>query len=137
MKLEEAPWGDLWGKPLDARRLAKMLKPYGIKPKQLRLDPETTMKGYQAADFEDAWNRYLPSRRETSETGKQTASGQSGEGVRDVPENSDVTGTSPPRETFSELGKANVSDVSLVSVTQGVYEAMDVPGPEEWEEGEV
>ena len=38
VKLEEAPWGDLWGKPLDARRLAKMLKPYGIGPKQLRLN---------------------------------------------------------------------------------------------------
>ena len=75
------------------------------------------MKGYKAADFLDSWDRYIPRGGETSEAGKQTASGQSGEGVQDVPETSDVTGTSPPRETFSELGKANDSDVSLVSLT--------------------
>ncbi|MDP2948181.1 MAG: DUF3631 domain-containing protein [Chloroflexota bacterium] len=55
--LEEAPWGDLKGKALDARRLSRILKPYGIKPKVFRTGA-TTPRGYESADFEDAWARY-------------------------------------------------------------------------------
>lgn len=55
--LEDAPWGDLRGKELEARRLAKMLKAYDVKPKDLRLD--TTKKGYERGDLLDAWARYL------------------------------------------------------------------------------
>jgi len=112
VRLEEAPWGDLWGKPLEARRLAKILKPYGIGPKQIRIC-ETTLKGYEAADFEDSWDRYIPPGRETSETGKQTTSAQSGDEVQ------------------------GVSDVSLVSVPRGAHEATAMPESEEWEEGEI
>ena len=32
-ELEESPWADLHGKPLDSRRLSKELARYGIKPK--------------------------------------------------------------------------------------------------------
>jgi hypothetical protein len=56
--LEEAPWGDLRGKPLDQRGLAKRLKEYGIKPKMIR--GIGGVRGYDAADFTDAWDRYLP-----------------------------------------------------------------------------
>jgi hypothetical protein len=45
--LEYAPWGDLRGKPLDARGLATRLR-------------NDVRKGYKAADLADAWSRYLP-----------------------------------------------------------------------------
>jgi hypothetical protein len=72
--LDEAPWGDLKGKPIDARRLASLLKPYGITSKQIRIGA-TTAKGYTRADLHDAWTRYLgppPIEDETSETGETT-----------------------------------------------------------------
>jgi hypothetical protein len=97
----------------------------------LRVDLETTAKGYQAVDFQDSWDRYIPLGRETSETGKQTASGQSGEGVQDVSDESNVD------ETNSECEKADVSAVSLVSVSQGVHKAVDGPEAEEWVEGDL
>jgi hypothetical protein len=56
--MEESPWGDLRGKPLDARRLAQMLGSYRIKP-EVRRDGEKTYRGYARADLEDAWSRYL------------------------------------------------------------------------------
>jgi hypothetical protein len=59
--IEEAPWSYLDKRPLDASRLAKMLKPYEIAPKSVRLDEGTTAKGYDRAWFEDAWERYAPS----------------------------------------------------------------------------
>ena len=55
--LDEAPWGDWYGKPLDARHLAKMLKPYGAAPVVIRIG-DSTPRGYRAADLHDAWNRY-------------------------------------------------------------------------------
>jgi hypothetical protein len=57
---DESPWRDVRGKPLDDRGLARRLKGYGIKSKTVRLSEGKTPKGYCAADFADAWRRYLP-----------------------------------------------------------------------------
>src|SRR5262249_35840635 len=56
-KLEEAPWGDLKGKPLNERGLANRLRQYGVKSKTVRLG--TPIKGYTRDDLHDAWVRYL------------------------------------------------------------------------------
>jgi hypothetical protein len=56
--MEEAPWGSLRGEALDARGLARLLKPYGVKPEKLR-EGEGTFRGYRRGSFEDAWVRYL------------------------------------------------------------------------------
>ena len=56
---DESPWRDIKGKPLDSRGLAVRLKGYGIKSKTVRIG-DSTPKGYDATDFDDAWKRYLP-----------------------------------------------------------------------------
>ncbi|MGI8406963.1 MAG: DUF3631 domain-containing protein [Actinomycetota bacterium] len=56
--LDESPWGDLRGKEIDARGVARRLRPYDIRPKQIR-DGESK-KGYERGDFLDSWSRYLP-----------------------------------------------------------------------------
>jgi hypothetical protein len=56
----ESPWGDLRGKPLDSRGLARMLRKYEIHSKNMRgKDGTSVMKGYDRADLADAWSRYL------------------------------------------------------------------------------
>jgi hypothetical protein len=55
--IDEAPWDDWFGKPLNARSLAKLLRPYGIKSKNVRVGTEQA-KGYERADLADAWRRY-------------------------------------------------------------------------------
>lgn len=57
--LEESPWSDLRGKPLDERGLAQRLRQYGLKSRTVRIGT-TTMKGYVRTDFIDVWQRYLP-----------------------------------------------------------------------------
>jgi hypothetical protein len=60
--LDEAPWGDLYGKPLDARRLAKELGRYGVEPTVYKHDGKTA-RGYLVhgeTGLADAWKRYLP-----------------------------------------------------------------------------
>lgn len=58
---DEAGWSTYnRGKPLTPRQVAKLLKPYGIIPKTVRLANFNTPKGYDRAQFEDAFTRYLP-----------------------------------------------------------------------------
>jgi hypothetical protein len=57
--LEEAPWADLKGKPLDDRALANRLKQYGVKSKRSWFGNQQA-RGYDRADLKDAWARYLP-----------------------------------------------------------------------------
>lgn len=57
--IEEAPWGDLRGKPLESRGLAKRLSEYRISSGNIRV-AEKVAKGYRREDFYDAWLRYLP-----------------------------------------------------------------------------
>jgi uncharacterized protein DUF3631 len=61
---EESPWSVIDnGKPINARLLAEMLRPYKVTPKDIRIGG-IVLKGYEADDFTDAWERYLPSRQE-------------------------------------------------------------------------
>ena len=69
-EIEEAPWAELRGRPLDARGLANRLKPYKVKPKGVRIG-EQTLRGYYAKDLWDSWERYLsspPAKSATSAT---------------------------------------------------------------------
>lgn len=63
--LDDAPWADLGGKPLDNRRLARMLADYmtadnePIRSRNIRT-AGGVLKGFHAEDLEDAWARYCP-----------------------------------------------------------------------------
>lgn len=88
--MEEAPWGSLRGEPLDARGLARLLKPYGVRPEKLR-EGTGTFRGYQRAGFEDAWARYAPDAPDYAEHPEhpEHAADRADSGVphdRDVPE---------------------------------------------------
>ena len=57
--ISEGPWSNLYhGRGLDDRGLAKLLKPYGIGPKRIRIGDDT-FRGYDFGDFHDPWSRYL------------------------------------------------------------------------------
>lgn len=63
--LDEAPWADLnHSKGLTTNRLARMLARFGISAKKLRTGTHTA-NGYLTADFMDAFQRYLPQKRNT------------------------------------------------------------------------
>jgi uncharacterized protein DUF3631 len=66
----ESPWDAL---ELTKRKLAVMLKPYGIRPKPIRIGDNVDHRGYHRAHFEDAWSRYLPPGGQRSATTATTA----------------------------------------------------------------
>lgn len=58
--MEDRPWPE-WknGKPLTVNQLAGQLRPFNIKPGNIRQEAKVP-KGYHWESFEDAFNRYLP-----------------------------------------------------------------------------
>ncbi|MFI6893969.1 DUF3631 domain-containing protein [Streptomyces sp. NPDC050256] len=63
--LDEAPWADMGGRPLDSRALSKMLGEYmtldntPVKARNIKT-AGSVLKGYYALDLHDAWERYCP-----------------------------------------------------------------------------
>ena len=61
-EIETSPWGE-WshGKPLSAAKLASLLKPFEVYPDCIRFGGvgSKTLRGYLAAQFQDAFRRYL------------------------------------------------------------------------------
>jgi hypothetical protein len=57
-RLDDSPWGDLKGKPLDARGLSRLLRKYGVDRTTFR-EGMGTVKGYRREDLHDAWARYV------------------------------------------------------------------------------
>jgi hypothetical protein len=124
-ELDEAPWEDLNGKPLDARRLAREMSRYGARPHDLRMTGGV-VKGYRADSPEglaDAWDRYLPPPptaatsatpqvnavgatgpvADTSATGQQTATAT-------TPHVADASATTRTTATGLTCGVAAVAD---------------------------
>lgn len=56
--MEESPWGDIRGKPLDPRGLSHRLAKYGVQRHTVRIG-SVTGKGYSRSDLADSWQRYL------------------------------------------------------------------------------
>jgi hypothetical protein len=51
--MDDRPWADFKGRPITTRRIAEMLKPFGIKP-----DHGSHANSYSRNSFSDAWSRY-------------------------------------------------------------------------------
>ena len=91
-QLDESPWGSMRdGQGLDERALARQLRPYGIRPRAVRLPTGHNRKGYPRSVFEDAWERYLHAPSTTlasqrhSGINKRKSNRQSAEEVSDAP----------------------------------------------------
>jgi hypothetical protein len=99
--MEEAPWGDIKGKPLDERGLARRLRQYGVRSKNIRIG-SATPKGYSRADLHDQWQRYIPS-----------------------PDKSATSATSATGHTPLSVTVADVADVADLSAQEGEYVGRD------------
>ena len=72
--MTDRPWAEMpyTGRTITQLQLAKLLKGYRIKPKQIRFDEQHTFKGYELEWFAKAW-RYVPTTPPLEgETPKQT-----------------------------------------------------------------
>ncbi len=84
ISLEERPWPE-WrgGKPLTPTQLASLLKPFGIRPTQIRTE-KGNRKGYDIWSLQDAFKRYLdPSRYTDTNSKNQVLAHQKSDTPRD------------------------------------------------------
>jgi len=78
-KIPEAPWGDYFGHEMNARDLAKLLKPYEVKACDVKVDG-VTKRGYRREHLHDPWTRYLPPAQGGSATSATSATAQVNDG---------------------------------------------------------
>ena len=96
--MEGRPWSE-WrrDKPLTAHALARLLKPFGIAPRQDRkAGGGANLRGYQRADLEGVWEAYFPHRG-----GIQSATTLQPLQTRDI------------RESQSAIGNFGVADENV------------------------
>ena len=109
--LEESPWAE-WrrGSPITPRGVAKLLKPFGIKPNRDRAGSYYPLRG-----FADALNRYLPGTpAETATSATSVTDGPSA--TEKFKENNgvwqnDTCGTCPDPEAGKHHGGATATDL--------------------------
>ena len=58
LEFEESPWGDWQGRRLTPHTLARLLRPFDIRPARWR-EGTQVVRGYEREAFRDAWARYL------------------------------------------------------------------------------
>jgi putative DNA primase/helicase len=105
--MEDRPWPEFAnGKPISARAIAKLLKPFNIFPKQIKTHSGWGPNGYEPGQFTWAFRRYLSpgTPKITSETPKSPQS-QSGSPKK----------TSEKSTTFQSLKKARKPSATGVS----------------------
>jgi len=136
-EIDEAPWGNLRGSPLDSRRLARMLGKYDIYSTNVKV-AGIVRKGYRRGDFWDAWMRYLPSPSDKSATSATSATGDEkaqnpaasevadtvadNRKVADTSATPDLNATPEPPENCEKYGGSGGSASA----------AEDGPGADEW-----
>ncbi|MEV7182059.1 DUF3631 domain-containing protein [Kitasatospora sp. NPDC093679] len=110
--MDDAPWADLDGRPLNTRSLARMLGDYvtaanqPIHPRNIKIGTAVA-KGYYAADLADAWLRYCTPIPETSATTATPATAQV-RALFSVAEPVAVADSAPPTTTPAEADLTTV-----------------------------
>ena len=134
--LEESPWRDWWSDPrsddlkpskASPRKLARTLKPFGIRPVDVWMPADVTRKGYRLDDFRDAWARYLLSTdRQEGQDGRESR----GRAASDL---ADTTRESARKAANGRdpRGEPVVSSRSRAPRAPRGYEE-DEPQPNEW-----
>ena len=121
-KISEAPWGDYFGRPLNARDLAKLLRPFGVRSLDVKFGG-VTKRGYRREHLHDPWSRYPPPEPGGSATSATSATSQvSGPG--------EVAGS-------TQLVLPATGDPPVTRAVAEVAEVADPPGAgdREWPEG--
>lgn len=115
---DEGPWGDERS-PLSANRLARLLRPYDIASKQMRIGT-LNCKGYERVAFLDSWARWLPAAPEEPQDGNT-----------DHERRFDVSFTASARERQDLPGEESYPPLD--------WDALfgDDPGHDTWSEAEI
>ena len=128
IEMDASPWAD-WarGRGLNQQGLAKLLRPFGIKPCNVRehgTDPP--LKGYRVEQFDDAWRRYAPHLRAGAATAATAVTSQlstdtapATQPLQPATGPGDVAAGSGPVAAGKPAPTSDVTAVAAVAATHG------------------
>jgi Protein of unknown function (DUF3631) len=129
-KLEDAPWADWYGHPLASKDLSKLLRPFDVRPKDVREAGGANRKGYTRADLHQPWARYVPRHPRHPRHDDEPAAQPGHDPVADHPQPpatpattsgpvADVAAGQPPPATGSTSTVAGVAGVAASPGSNG------------------
>ena len=124
-KLVERPWREYQhGKPITSQQLATLLRPFKIRSRDIRFEKEIR-KGFEKADFEDAFSRYLPRKAATFATPATSLQSNDLHTPTNISDGSFVTMLG----LFSQQVTQNVADVAGKTADFGSFLLNYLPRP--------
>jgi hypothetical protein len=131
----DAPWSDLYGKPLSERKLASMLGQYGVSSVKVKVTGQSR-HGYRREHLWDAWQRYLPpipGEPEPAEPAEPAEPTQENKPYGEVPETEPAPSVTEPVEPHA-VAKARPFSKKVPQVPQvpDVREPKRATKPFEW-----
>lgn len=111
--LDEAPWSDLRGRPLDARGVARRLDAFEVRSAKVKLDGQS-LRGYRREDLYDAWQRYLPAPVPAEAEPPEPAVPGRSAGPNPVPDDREVPEPAPEAEPAAPPLSSDVPEVPEV-----------------------
>jgi len=116
-ELEEAPWGDWFGKPLSAAQLNRLLHDFSIHSRDIRFG-EKALKGFHRNQFQDAWARYVQPEPRQRDNPHPEAENRASQAATDEPVSRHGNGRNPTPQAecrgvaaeSAELPEAEVED---------------------------
>jgi len=121
--LPEAPWGDYYGRPISARKVAQLLRAYDVRSATLRI-ADRTPRGYHVAALGDAFDRYLPPQSATSAT---TVTGQGFLADSQVQQTPDVAHSETAENPYAARVVADVALATEIPGSEGDEAATEDP----------
>jgi hypothetical protein len=107
---DESPWASATGgNPITARGIARLLRSFGIRSRNIRLPDGPVVKGFKAEQFADSWRRYLPSEEPEAAT---SATPPGGRIALDDEDLLPVLGVADVQMSGVEHGPSHVADVA-------------------------
>jgi putative DNA primase/helicase len=99
VEMEDRPWAEYRkGHPITKNGVAKLLKPFDIKPGALRFPGgRAGPRGYKLSWFEDAFSRYLSDSGNSTATAQQTSWGAASSDFSNLNKDKDVAVEKPPK----------------------------------------
>jgi Protein of unknown function (DUF3631) len=124
-ELEESPWAT-WsrGNPISKVKVGVLLKPYGVRPKTLRVGTATP-RGYERDAFEDAWARYCPSQDDQPATTRNNPHGYA-ENTGSTRCNTDAD-VAPSEQAANPHGYGDVAEGCTLNGQEGPETGRDAP----------
>lgn len=126
--IEDGPWTDLQGKPLDSRRLAKELDRYSVRSKDVKVNGKA-LKGYRVdgdGGLADAWSRYLqPAESGATSATSATAQVNAENDAEPVARPAATSATTVPPQVADGRGSHEPTAPSVTSTVAPVADVAD------------